>query len=155
MLLIKRSHWEPLTYTMCQRFFFCRPINSKNFRLYKPHTVSTALLGFVFLNPLKIKNHTSPVDFTKKKKRSQAGFGQQALWVCWSLLYISKEVRINRPMRLIFLKCFLCISHPLRNFCTGPDCPLRKWNSYECTGTYTLASTRSLNHTPVRSVHSY
>lgn len=26
--------------------FFCRPINRKNFRLYKPHTVSTALLGF-------------------------------------------------------------------------------------------------------------
>lgn len=47
-------------------FFFCRPVNSKNFRLYKPHTVSTALLGFVFLNSLKIKNHTSPVDFTKK-----------------------------------------------------------------------------------------
>ena len=45
--------------------FFCRPINSKNFRLYKPHTVA----WFCVLNPLKMKNYTSLVDFTKKKKK--------------------------------------------------------------------------------------
>lgn len=132
--------------------FFCRPINSKNFRLYKPHTVA----WFCFLNPLKMKNYTSLVDLTKKKKRSgwiwTAG---NVSSLCWSLLCTRKEVRINRPVRLIFLKCFLCISAPLRNFCTGPDCPLHKSNPYECEGIYTLASTRSLNHTLLRTFHSY
>lgn len=46
--------------------FFCRPINRKNFRLYKPHTVSTALLGF--FKPFKNEKPYFTSGLYKKKK---------------------------------------------------------------------------------------